>query len=260
MANGTYVYCVIAAPRRPAATRLPRGPKGTGPVRLLEVGGRGRLGLKRWLVVADAPLREYGEKAIEEGLKDLDWVARAAVAHERVVEAFLRVPALLPMKLFTIFASDERAVEHIASERTKIDALLDQVRNREEWGVRVRLDRAKAPAASVAGGEPNASGADYLARKKALRDAAIHQAGRRHTLASEVYERLGSWADASRRRRAGELPPDAGPLLLDAVFLVARSRAASFQGRARREAEQLAGAGLRVELTGPWPPYSFVGD
>jgi hypothetical protein len=43
-----------------------------------------------FLVVADAPLARYGDDAIQRGLSDLDWVSRAAVAHEGVVESSSR--------------------------------------------------------------------------------------------------------------------------------------------------------------------------
>src|SRR5438552_1835163 len=109
----TYVYCLVAAARRPSLARVPAGLSGTGRPRLLEIhppaaGGRR---FDNWLVVAHAPLERYGETAIARGLSDLEWVARAAVAHESVVEAFISAPAVLPMKLFTIFSSDERALE-----------------------------------------------------------------------------------------------------------------------------------------------------
>src|ERR1700692_1738594 len=99
MTDATYVYCLVAAPRRPSLTRVPPGLRGMRRPRLLEV-SRGR-----FLVVADAPLDRYGEDAINRGLSDLDWVARAAVAHEAVVESFIGARAVLPMKLFTIFTS-----------------------------------------------------------------------------------------------------------------------------------------------------------
>ena len=80
---GTYVYCLIAADRRPVLRRrFPRLP-GMGPVRLLEVDRR------LWLAVADAPLDRYGEETINRKLSDLDWVSRAAIAHEAVVESFI---------------------------------------------------------------------------------------------------------------------------------------------------------------------------
>src|SRR5947208_3620245 len=98
--RGTYVYCLVAAARRPALRRIPPGLPGTGPIRQLD------LDKGRWLVVADAPLDRYGEAAISRRLSDLEWVSRAAVAHEAVIESFIDTAALLPMKLFTIFSSD----------------------------------------------------------------------------------------------------------------------------------------------------------
>src|SRR5713226_6292630 len=138
--TGTYVYCLVAASRPPSLTRVPRGLPGMGRVRLLDV-SRGR-----FLVVADAPLDRYGEDAINRGLSDLDWVARAAVAHESVVESFIAASAVLPMKLFTIFTSDDRALDHVQRDASRVDALLRRVANHHEWGARVVLDRARAAA------------------------------------------------------------------------------------------------------------------
>ena len=109
-----------------------------GPVRLLEVGGR------LWLAVADAPLDRYGEEAINRRLSDLDWVSRAAIAHEAVVESFIDQRAVLPMKLFTIFTSDDRALEQVRGDRRRVDAIVKRVANQIEWGVRVTLVRPGA--------------------------------------------------------------------------------------------------------------------
>jgi hypothetical protein len=87
---------LIAAIRRPALPRVPAGLPGTGPVRLLDVNGGvanarriSRRPAKQWLAVADAPLARYGEASINRRLSDLDWVSRAALAHESVVESFI---------------------------------------------------------------------------------------------------------------------------------------------------------------------------
>src|SRR3954466_11733089 len=108
--KATYVYGVLAAKRRPRLAAARRGLPGTGPVRLLDAGG----GL--YVVAADAPLSRYNEAAINAGLSDLGWVSRAAMAHERVVETFSGEVAILPMKLFTIFTSDERALAHVRAD------------------------------------------------------------------------------------------------------------------------------------------------
>ena len=52
----------------------------------------------------------------------------------------------------------------------------------------------------------------------------------------------------------------ASRLLLDAAFLVAHARRASFRAAAERAAARLGRDGYDLTLTGPWPPYNFVGD
>jgi hypothetical protein len=258
-AHATYTYCVVAHATRPRTARR-NGLPGTGPVRIIDV-DRGL-----YLVVADAPLARYGAEAINRGLANLDWVSRAAAAHEAVVESFAAVSAVLPMKLFTIFTSDDRALAHVRSERTRIATAARRVANHQEWGVRVILDRAVTgamPSNPRRGrGESNGrpSGTAYLTRKKAQRDAGLERARHARAAIAALYDRLAARATLARRKAPRDLPVQGGPLLLDAAFLVPRRRARSFQSFAAREAGSLARSGYALTLTGPWPPYSFVGE
>jgi hypothetical protein len=260
--SGTYVYCLVAGRSLPPLKRRAAQLPGLGPLRLLEV-DRGL-----WLVVADAPLSQYGEEAINGRLSDLDWVSRAAVRHEAIVESFAEQMTVLPMKLFTIFTSDERALNHVRAERKRIDALVNRVAKHDEWGVRVTLDRAgmrqaASEARKTSQGRSKSSrqaGRSYLSQKKAQRDAAIELAEHARETVLELFDRLASQASLARRRSASELPRQDGPLLLDAAFLVARTRAARFRALAAREARALERGGYHVSLSGPWPPYTFVKD
>jgi hypothetical protein len=252
---GTYVYCLVAAPRRPAAGRLRTGPPGAGRIRLIPAGEFGRL--KKWLVVSDVPLDQYDEEAINQRLSDLDWVSRAAVAHESVVESFISAPALLPMKLLTIFTDDARAAEHIERQRSRVDAALKRVLNHDEWGVRLVLDRARI-APTPARVRSTSSGSGYLAGKKAQRDATAELATRAREVVAAHYDRLAALASDAVRRSASELPMKGGPLLLDAAFLVPRTRTSRFRTAVARQARALGPSGYIVTLSGPWPPYSFM--
>jgi hypothetical protein len=255
---GTYVYCLVGAPRRPRLRSGLAGPPGLGPVRLVD------LAPGEWLAVSDAPLNRFGEDAVNKRLSDLDWVSRAAVRHEAVIESFIAAPAVLPMKLFTIFSDDHRAVAHIRADRRRVDAILRRVRHHHEWGVRVVLDRAAAGRASANGAKgrgtraPGGSGIGYLSRKKAQRDAASELAKRAQDTVAGLYDRLAAGARESKRRVGADFPVPNAPLLLDAAFLVPASRAKRFRASAAREARALAGHGYRVTLTGPWPPYTFI--
>lgn len=247
----TYAYCVIASIRRPRPGR-PAGVPGASRVRLLD------LDKPLYLAVADVPAREYGERAINAHLSDLDWVSRAAVAHESVVEGFAGADAVLPMKLFTIFTSDERAVAHVAANRARIRSAVKRVSHHDEFGVRVVLDRTRAAASRTAAVVRRGRGAAYLTRKKAQHDAAAELSERARETVSELFERLAQRAREVERRSASELPLPDGPLLLDAAFLIPRARARSFRALVAREARALAKSGYGLTLTGPWPPYTFV--
>jgi hypothetical protein len=226
-----------------------------GPVRLLDAGR----GLS--LAVADAPVNRYGEATINRKLSDLAWVSRAAVAHEAVVESFIDQRAVLPMKLFTIFTSDERALEQVRGDRRRVDAIVKRVSNQTEWGVRVTLDRSHVrPPKKDATRRSKSSGAGYLAQKKAQRDAEVELADHARETIAELYDRLEVRSRLARRRLASELPAQGGPLLLDAAFLVPRARASSFRALVTREARRLGRFGYQVTMSGPWPPYTFVKD
>lgn len=251
--TGTYVYCVVAAARRPAL-KAARGLAGAGPVRLIEqvsAGGR----LKKWLVVSDVPLDRYGEAAINARLSDLDWISRVALAHEAVVESFIETAAVVPMKLLTIFTDDARAMEQLDTQSDRINGVVKHVRGRIELGVRVTLVRQHAPRMKRA-----ASGAAYLAGKKAQRDRAAELAVNAPAVVAELYDDLARLVADAVRRAASEIPVEDGPLLLDAAFLVPRTRATRFRSTVARRAKTLSRDGYRVTLTGPWPPYSFVRD
>ena len=262
--RGTYVYCIVAAARVPPLTRVPKGLPGTGPVRWLFV----EPGL--FLAVADAPLDRYGEAAIHRGLSDLQWVSRVAVAHEAVVEAFTSTDAVLPMKLFTIFTADARATAHVRGERRRIAAAVKRVARHQEWSARMVLLRPRAaavnapakktPAAKAAASRTaSPSGVAYLSRKKSDRDAAGERARRARETVAELYDRLAARSRRAKQRPGGEAA-QGGSLLLDAAFLVPRSRATSFGALALREARRLERLGYGLTVSGPWPPYTFVQD
>jgi len=260
MNKATYVYCLVAAARRPSLAHVPAGLPGAGPVRLLDVDGSTRAGGRRWLVIADVPLARYSANAINAKLSNLDWVSRVAVEHEAVVEAFIASSAVLPMKLFTIFASDQRAAAHVASERRRIDRVLRRLAGKLEWGVRVVMP---STASATARGQSSGTGADqsgaaYLAGKKAMRDRSAQLAERARAVVDGLYHRLERRAASARRRPASELSMRDGPLLLDAAFLVAHGRGNAFRAAVDREARTLARDGYRATLNGPWPPYSFI--
>lgn len=253
MSSATYVYCVVQSPGEPPAA--PGGLPGTAPPRALALGD----GL--WAVVADAPLPEYGSDEIEQRLADLSWVADRALAHEQVVEHCAEHGTVVPMKLFTLFSGEERALADLRQRRPEIDRILERIAGREEWGVRILFDEAQArriATESALRDSPATTGKGFLQRKKAEQDGVRTLAARLRNEVERAFEELAAGAAEARRRE----PPGeaASRLLLDAAFLVLREDAGAFEQAVQRWSENLAGQACEVTLTGPWPPYNFVGE
>lgn len=260
----TYVYCLVRAARRPSLRGVPSAMPDGGPVRVVDVPDS-----REWLIVSTVPEREYGEAAIDRGLQNLEWVSRRAVAHEAVVEHFLSAQAVLPMQLFALFTSDERAVEHITGDRRRIARILARIERQLEWGLRLTWDEhaaretiekkhrgSRAGRAGRAGVRP--SGASYLARKRDLLDVSRVQLKAARAEADRLYKAMAREASDARRRTETEQAAPGSRLLLDAAFLVPAGRGAAFRTSARRHAKKLGPSGLSVSLTGPWPPYNFI--
>jgi hypothetical protein len=215
-----------------------------------------------WLVAADAPVARYGAVPIERGLRDLEWVSRCAVAHEAVVEHVGRSGPVVPMKLFTLFSSDARAVGHIRPRRRRLERVLARVAGCQEWGVRVSLDPARAAAlarpASRGATSRLHAGTRFLLRKRDEQAAHRRLAARARADVQRAFRELTRLARDARRRPP--LPVDGQPVaLLDAAYLVPATRVTRFRTAVGQIARRLGSRGCAVTLTGPWPPYNFVG-
>jgi Gas vesicle synthesis protein GvpL/GvpF len=176
------------------------------------------------------------------------------------VEHFARRLTTLPMKLFTLFTSDARAVEHITEDAARVRRVLARVAGHEEWGVRVRLDPRLARRRVRRAPRPtgHSAGTRFLRAKKEALDVAREVVREGRAAVEEAFEDLAGLAGATRRRPAGEL--SGTRLVLDAALLVPGSQVTRFKRRVRKTAAALATRGYRMSVTGPWPAYNFVGD
>ncbi len=256
MSTATYLYCLVRGDREPAVAAAPGGLPDCAPPRALAVEDR------LWLVVADAPLPRYSGESIQEKLSDLSWVSDCALAHEAVVEHFADAEAVLPMKLFTLFSSDERALAHVRGSRERLDRVLDRVAGQVEWGVRIHLDEARARevmAERARGGDGRqGAGTSFLLRKKVEKDASRELIAQLREEMDTVFASLAAVASEAVRREPAASPEAGGRLLLDAAFLIPAARGAELEAAVESCAARLAPQACDVTLTGPWPPYHFI--
>ena len=249
----TYVYGLVKSDKPLALKKVPKGLEGTVKPRVLEAGDG-------WsLIVTDAPLALYDGKAIDKKLRDLDWVTERAGEHDAVLEHAMSLGTLIPLKLFTLFTDEERAIAHVTKSRRSLDRVAANIAGCEEWSLRIMLDekRARARAAAPAP-KKKVSGTAFLQRKKAIEDTRKKTGIRGAAEATALFESLEKLAKKAIRRPAPNRDL-AAKVFLDAVFLVPTKSVAKLKAAVTKVAPALVEEGFDITLSGPWPAYSFIG-
>ena len=217
-------------------------------------------------IVGSVAQSEFGEAALRQNLEDLDWLERTARAHHEVVETVAKERPVVPMRLATVYSSDEAAAGMLRKRADDLRQALTRITGRSEWGVKGHVakpaDPAGEPERPVAGraGPATGPGAAYLSRRRA--QLAARQDARQEAVtgAQAVHAELSRLSASARvyPPRSPEIAGAAGVMVLNAAYLVADERAEEFgaavTGLAARH------RALQLTLTGPWPAYSFVGQ
>ncbi len=240
--EGKYVYCVIKS-----ADSREFGPIGIG-----EGGNRVYTVHHQDLaaVVSDTPIRIY------------DPTRENVLAHELVNESVMREFTVIPMSFGTIFRTKDDIVELLKSTYRAFDDVLEKMRDKIEFGLKVLWDREKVVARLEEDDEEirrlkqeitgNAQSSTYFARMqlgRLIESALEHTA---NVYVVDIHESLKPVAVASRSNK-----PIGDRMIMNAAYLVERSREHDFDEAVKalsRKYEEL----LSFKYTGPWPPYNFV--
>lgn len=206
-------------------------------------------------VVSSVDLAEFGEDGLRRNLEDLAWLERVARAHDQVVHQVGRVTAVAPWRLATIMLDDDRVAELLGSWETELKASLDRVEGCSEWSVKM-LTSVAEPAAGPP--EPT-TGTAYLQQRRAANARQAERAQNASVEADQLHVALSQLTMASRR-----LPPQdrrltghKGDMVLNGAYLVRDDESEKFAALVEQFRYELGDTG-RLELNGPWPPYSFA--
>lgn len=180
--------------------------------------------------------------------------------HDATVRAVGDAEPVLPLRFGTVFADRAAAIRLLAAKHDEVADWLDRVADHREWGVRVRTPApTQAPEPTPT---EDISGTAYLTRRQHAVTAAEHARRARADRVADVHHELANHATDTRRRSSAQ-----PGLLLDAAYLVPVTKEAAFRAEVDRLNTELTGEHGEVgevgevgeiELTGPWPPYSFV--
>lgn len=205
---------------------------------------------------------EYGESSLNEHVRDLDWLAPRAAAHQSVNARLLELAGVvLPLSFGALYRDDQGVREMLREDAPARRARLEALSGRAEWVVTVLRD-----AGSAAGAAPelralddeiasSAPGKGYLLEK---RRASVASEAASRADADAAERTLGTLIRVAERSYREPVAKGGGDVVVLRVSLLApRAKAGVLDGAIAAVTRDLDPLGYRVRSTGPWPAYRF---
>jgi gas vesicle protein GvpL/GvpF len=221
---------------------------GHGPVRTLA-----RSGVLAVVSAVDAA--RFAEEPLRHHLEDLHWLEATARAHHGVIDALVARHDIAPLRLATLYRDEANLLGMLEQRADQLRAVLRGIRGRVECGVK-GYAVAATPEPPRHARVDTGPGTAYLLRRRAARDEAARGLAEAREQAEQLHRCVASVSCAARRYPPQD-PSLAGTrdeMVLNAAYLVERASVAELGERVDRS----AGPRLRLQLTGPWAPYSFT--
>ncbi len=215
------------------------------------------------------PEEDYGEKALQERLKDSEWLKKDLVDQEEVLERVMKVCTVIPLKWGAFFHTEETVQEMLKARYKAIRDLLEKLKDREEWTVRATLDPGKLEAFTVqndpeirqlqGSAEKLPPGIAYLLteRLKLLKEKALQRTV--DETVQQIYAQVMPHVEASATAEPVHGADDLQgmELVFQMAFLVSKEKRSGFTQAVLKEASRWQPQGFEIHQVGPFPPYYF---
>ncbi len=166
---------------------------------------------------------------------------------ERVVEAMHARQTVIPLRHGCLMENEDQIVRLLQERRPEYETLLSRLHGMTEMGIRLLWPAQAVPLPPL----PESPGSAYLASLRHRYNSPDTLAPEEGHCADRMAAALAKFSAEERR----EISPSAQGRLVSMYFLVRKSGAEAF----RRQAREIAPPrGVKLLLSGPWPPYSFV--
>jgi hypothetical protein len=218
-------------------------------------------------VLSMVSLDEFHGPEAESKVKDLSWIGPRTLRHEEVVEMVMKHSPVLPARFGTIFRSLNSIEESLNTHHDRISDFLDSVSGKNEWAVKGLLDREKAVKKIYAIGLERESaqlsslspGMRYLQEKRMRAGVEKDLKERVKDIGTEIMNEICLHASDFNEHKilSRDVTGSDREMIFNCAFLVPGVCTDNFHGRINEANDRYEVLGVILELSGPWPPYSF---
>ncbi|MEM6641783.1 MAG: GvpL/GvpF family gas vesicle protein [Bacteroidota bacterium] len=214
--------------------------------------------------------KEFGQAAIEKNLKDIAWVNEKVLQHQNRLSSLAAKHNVIPLKFGSIFKSEEAVKSMLSRRKEEFSLLLRRFEGKREWGLKLfyeesitkqrQIDHSSDLQAIDQQINSANDGSAFLLKKKReeLLKRLVKQA--LNEVRTEIYETITSITPDTKVQKEldKKLTGRDDINLLNLSMLASSSESDLLKSQLSDLADSLKQDGIIAELSGPWPPYSFV--
>src|SRR6185503_15080302 len=142
------------------------------------------------------PATTYGAEIIEQRSGDVAWLSPRAMAHDRVLTWAQEHGGVIPLPMFSMWASDAALTTSLADQAARLERVFGRVSGADEFGLRVHR-RDDAMLAAIDDLDP--------AVAQLRRDAAAASPGQRYLLERKLADMVKTSTRTASHRMAREV-------------------------------------------------------
>jgi len=252
-----YIYCIADSPRKPE-----------------EISGQETLkSLAYSEFYAIAKLvspEEFSEENLKKNFSDLAWIDIHAREHIRIIGEMMNNSTVIPFKFGTIFNSEESLGRFIQDYSESLAENLLNITGKEEWSVKIYCDKKvlNAQIGAISEDVRNLDieiqncmpGKAFLLKRKKVELVEKEVEKIIRTCGQSCYNKLSEISEATRINNIlpRELTERTDDMILNSSCLINKTRIDDFLNAIGESQEKYKNVGLELDVSGPWPTFSFI--
>jgi hypothetical protein len=252
-----YVYCISDSPPELSRNNAFEG------IKSIPLNGF-------YMIVKSVSEEEFSEENFKKNLSDIQWLETNAREHVEIINLLMKENTMIPFKFGTIFQAETGLKKFVADYSDSLSENFQYIRGKEEWSVKIycnrsalceKIDELSEEAASLEKQiMASMPGKAFLLKRKKT-DLIENEMDRIcKNFGQEYFDELRTLSESSHLNNLlpKEFTGREDSMILNATFLVSKNKVNDFNSVVIIQMERGEKSGFCIEVSGPWPPFSFI--
>jgi len=252
-----YIYCIADSPLRPEEV------SGLETLKSLAFGGF-------YAIVKSVSPDNFSEENLKRNFSDLAWIDVHAREHIRIISEVMKNSTVIPFKFGTIFNSAESLAGFIRDYSGSLAENIEHLKGKEEWSVKIYCDRPVLNQQIVGISDDvrnleeeiqkSMPGKAFLLKRKKVEVVEKEVEKIMRICGQSCYDELAEISTSTKINNIlpKELTERTDDMILNVSCFVNQEKVNEFLEAVEQSQGKYKNTGLTVEVSGPWPPFSFI--